>query len=365
MNAISPLAGSTCLRPLIKWTGGKSRELDIIRASMPHDVGRVVEPFVGGGAVFLSVPSGIPALANDMSRDLVGLYRGLAAGMPGLLDCTLAIDRAWRATGLLQPGRKHGDDALCGQALLAAGPLTVVDTALPEMVAGEASRALARKRRALARLADQEGGVLRPEELLASALKAAVYTALRSWHNAAPGGPGRLAAFWFLREFCYGGMFRTNAAGGSNVPYGGMSYDSRGMDGRLAQVAAPAMAARLAATDFHQGDFATFLRQAGLRRDDFVFLDPPYDSAFSTYDGNAFGRADHCRLAAAMQEMPCPWMLVISETEFVRDLYCGLPGARTTSFHKGYAVNIKQRFDRGATHLMVTSYDPPRRLSLA
>ena len=57
-----------------------------------------------------------------------------------------------------------------------------------------------------------------------------------------------------------------------------------------------------------------------------------------------------------MRRLDAPWMLVIAETPFVTQTYCTLPGARVSAFAKGYAVNIKQRFDRASTHLMITNF---------
>ena len=128
------------------------------------------------------------------------------------------------------------------------------------------------------------------------------------------------------------------------------------MRGRLDQVRDPATAARLSATRFECGDFAPFLEGCAAGEGDFVFLDPPYDSPFSTYDGSAFTRDDHRRLAAWMAGTRASWMLVISETPFVRDCYCGLPGAAVTAFGKTYKGSIKERYSKKAVHLVVTNY---------
>jgi DNA adenine methylase len=192
-----------------------------------------------------------------------------------------------------------------------------------------------------------------------AALKGAAYTAVRAAFNRSAPGTVRSAMFWFLREFAYGGMFRTNSAGGFNVPYGGISYNARGMAPRFEQMASPGIRARLARCGLHCGDFEAFLDRARLRHDDFVFLDPPYDSAFSTYDGNAFTRADHCRLAGCMARMPAKWMLVIAATDFVRETYAAVPGARTVEFGKTYQGHILNRNDRGAVYLMITNYGIP------
>ena len=45
------------IKPFIKWAGGKSQLLDEIRKKYPSKIERYCEPFVGGGAVMLDLPS--------------------------------------------------------------------------------------------------------------------------------------------------------------------------------------------------------------------------------------------------------------------------------------------------------------------
>ena len=56
------------IAPLLRWPGGKSGELNRIRAHMPHAVRNYFEPFIGGGAVFLALDDRVPAYLNDISK---------------------------------------------------------------------------------------------------------------------------------------------------------------------------------------------------------------------------------------------------------------------------------------------------------
>jgi DNA adenine methylase len=62
-------------RPIIKWAGGKTGLLQDFSLRFPNSCQRFLEPFLGGGAVFLSLSEGIPALVNDCSPELYNLYR--------------------------------------------------------------------------------------------------------------------------------------------------------------------------------------------------------------------------------------------------------------------------------------------------
>ena len=40
-------------RPFVKWAGGKSQLLSVIRSKYPTTIKKYCEPFVGGGAVLV------------------------------------------------------------------------------------------------------------------------------------------------------------------------------------------------------------------------------------------------------------------------------------------------------------------------
>jgi DNA adenine methylase len=63
-------------RPFLKWAGGKTRLVAAIRTVAPNAATRLVEPFVGSGAVALNL--GYPRnLLADSNRDLIDVYKCL------------------------------------------------------------------------------------------------------------------------------------------------------------------------------------------------------------------------------------------------------------------------------------------------
>jgi DNA adenine methylase len=62
------------IRPILKWAGGKSGLLPQLIENFPPTFNRLVEPFVGGGAVFFALQHGVPALINDGNSELIELY---------------------------------------------------------------------------------------------------------------------------------------------------------------------------------------------------------------------------------------------------------------------------------------------------
>jgi DNA adenine methylase len=72
------------MRPFLKWAGGKYRVLTRIRALLPPGA-RLVEPFVGSGAVFLNTEYPAALLA-DLNPDLISLYAVLQRHGPAFID---------------------------------------------------------------------------------------------------------------------------------------------------------------------------------------------------------------------------------------------------------------------------------------
>lgn len=60
------------IRPFLKWAGGKFQIINKIRASLPNGA-RLIEPFVGSGAVFLNMDYDKFLLA-DINADLINLF---------------------------------------------------------------------------------------------------------------------------------------------------------------------------------------------------------------------------------------------------------------------------------------------------
>ena len=61
------------MKTFLKWPGGKEKELPVIRENIPVYTGRVVEPFVGGGAVYFDVENPSCCI-NDKSFELINFY---------------------------------------------------------------------------------------------------------------------------------------------------------------------------------------------------------------------------------------------------------------------------------------------------
>ncbi|MEX0480243.1 Dam family site-specific DNA-(adenine-N6)-methyltransferase, partial [Klebsiella pneumoniae] len=64
-------------KPFLKWAGGKYTQLADLFVHIPAGK-RLIEPFVGGGAVFLNSDKHADYLLADVNPDLINLYQMLA-----------------------------------------------------------------------------------------------------------------------------------------------------------------------------------------------------------------------------------------------------------------------------------------------
>lgn len=79
VKAVEPAAPSRTLqRSFLKWAGGKFSLLPELDKHIPAGK-RLIEPFVGGGSVFLNSDKHAQFLLADVNADLINLYRMLAA----------------------------------------------------------------------------------------------------------------------------------------------------------------------------------------------------------------------------------------------------------------------------------------------
>lgn len=111
----------------------------------------------------------------------------------------------------------------------------------------------------------------------------------------------RAVRFFYLNRLCFNGIYRTNKAGGFNVPYGGEKSGAFPTLDEWRATANLLAGAKLSCLDFEE-----FLRK-NVRKGDFVYLDPPYAVSnrriFRQYSAETFGLEDVSRLASVLDEL--------------------------------------------------------------
>lgn len=82
------------LSPLIKYPGGKEKELNYIIPALPQNMNRYFEPFVGGGAVYFSIDAR-EYFINDKSDELISLYNMVKDQNEYFFEKMEAIEHNW------------------------------------------------------------------------------------------------------------------------------------------------------------------------------------------------------------------------------------------------------------------------------
>lgn len=370
------------MNAIIKWPGGKSRELDKIKDLIPEKFNRYVEPFFGGGALYFDLMPKKAAI-NDISALLMDFYRLVREQDPQLRAFLLCYNVSFRnllsvcdenADALMGIFVKLQNCELTEGALIHAVRDFLFDVrgdilsgfgenlllsenaffdTLEKMAADKLSRTVANH--AKKPFSDED---LR--ENLITGFLSGYYMYFRKVYNDISLGrvdgcseAYKAANFYFIREYCYGSMFRYNAKGEFNIPYGGMTYNRKDMRAKIDHIFDPDVARLFARTEICCMDFESFFDAVQLTDDDFMFIDPPYDTEFSDYEGKSFTRRDQERLAEALKKTPAKFILVIKNTDFIYGLY--EKDFNIFTFDKQYTYNVRSRNERASEHLIITN----------
>ena len=106
-------------------------------------------------------------------------------------------------------------------------------------------------------------------------------------------------------------------------------------------------------TDIFCSDFEDFLENIKLTNQDFMFIDPPYDTDFSDYEGRKFTKLDQERLANLLKRTSAQFILIIKNTDFIYNLYKN--SFQIISFDNRYTYNVRSRNERNVEHLIITN----------
>lgn len=372
------------LYPILKWAGGKEQELKVILPNLPDLFKNYYEPFVGGGAVYTAIQADNYYI-NDKSEELTLLYTTLAKKNNELFKkaieeilhnwdlLTLVVER--NAPFFIKTYKDFSRNTISDNKLKDIlfefilkhvdefnGMFSTIFNLEIEHFIKEIRINLLRKVTRMKKL-EAEKNLLPDNDILdniETAFKSAFYMHFRHIYNHQSkyklNNEFKTAVFLFIRNFAYSGMFRYNSKGEFNVPYGGIGYNRKNLSKKVDYLVSPELKALLNNTVIENQDFEIFLKKYSPTTNDFIFLDPPYDSEFSTYAKNEFNREDQKRLAKYLiHECKAKWMLIIKNTEFITSLYTDKK-LKITPFDKTYLVSFMNRNEKEVEHLLITNY---------
>lgn len=232
------MTDTNSLKPLVKWSGGKSDELLKILPHIPTKIDTYLEPFIGGGAVFFHVNPAKAAI-SDVHSELIDFYKAIKNG---------------KGNEIYKFMEEHPNEEQVYYH--------VRDELVPTTYLNNAKR------------------------------------------------------FYYLRKTCYRGMLRYNKAGKFNIPYG--RYKTCNFE----ELKTDGYTELLKNTNIHKKSFEYMFKNYN-SKENFMFLDPPYDCEFTDYGYCQFGRDKQEKLAECFKNTSIRCLMIIGKTDFISQLYAG------------------------------------------
>ena len=243
------------MNPVLKYRGGKSREIPHFLSHIPNHFHRYLEPFFGGGSVYFHLePS--QAILGDINERLMTFYRQLRDNYPQMRRQLDKLEKEYESnqTTYQQAKRKN-----------------------PELHVPNANEDL--------------------------------YYHIRNLFNHPDGVYLDGVLYFFINKTAYSGMIRYNKNGEYNVPFGRYSHLNT-------QLVTQQHSDLLQGAELYCADYNKIFSMA--QKEDFMFLDPPYDCVFHDYGNrdkleNGFDETEHRRLAADFRNLSCRALMVIGK----------------------------------------------------
>jgi len=283
------------MKPLVKYRGGKSKEIPHLIKHIPQFNGRYIEPFFGGGALFFHLEPK-KAIINDINSKLISFYLGVKDNFELLKTELSAIEKLY----------------------------------------------------AINRKKFEELKSRTPNERVDDENEPLYYQIRDMFNDLTEKKYSEALLYFFINKTAYSGMIRYNSKGEFNVPYGRYANLNTSLVTKTHNNL-------LNKTEIYNLDYSEIFRMAD--KDDFMFLDPPYDCVFSDYGNvehkDGFNERNHIELANQYKQLKCKALMVIGRTPLTEKLYGEMI---VDEYGKSYAVNIRNRFKSEASHILISNY---------
>jgi len=375
----------TIMQTLIKWPGGKTKEYKYIKDLIPN-FDRYIEPFFGGGGIFFQLQPK-KAIINDICSELTDFYSLLKIEnekeefKKALYDYVDNWEKIPKYIAIFENKltdlyQDFKDDKISKEELQEIinkilikeekrfNGLFLKSFCLDEQnLLKQIIKNLISKIQRIKKI-EQERGNLPNGDLhknIETAFRSGFYMHFRDVMNFNGSKykislPKKIANYYFVREFCYGSMFRFNSQGHFNIPYGGIGYNNKDFRKKVDYIFSNEVEKLFKNTIIENQDFEDFFNKYKFSEKDFIFLDPPYDTDFSDYEKKSFGKQDQERLAKCLYKTKAKFILIIKKTDFIFNLYNNKKNIKIDSFEKTYLYNVKGRNDRDVEHLIIYNF---------
>lgn len=283
------------MKPLVKYRGGKSKEIPHLIKHIPKYSGRYIEPFFGGGALFFHLEPK-KAIINDINSKLISFYLGVKNNFETLKTELTEIEKVYKIN-------RRKFEELKGKT---------------------------------------------PDKRVEDDNEPLYYQIRDMFNDLTEKKYSDALLYFFINKTAYSGMIRYNAKGEFNVPYGRYANLNTSL-------VTKSHSKLLSNTEIYNLDYSEIFKMA--TADDFMFLDPPYDCVFSDYGNvehkDGFNEINHIELANYYKQLKCKALMVIGRTPLTEKLYGDMI---VDEYGKSYAVNIRNRFKSEASHILISNY---------
>jgi len=252
------------IKPFLKWVGGKTQIIEI---------NNYYEPFLGGGSVLLAllckqkegkINIRGKIIANDINKNLINVYKTIQTDPHKLIDQLKKLCNTYNSI----KEEKMTNKPKRGTSVT-------------------------------------EGDSLKSKE--------AFYYWIREKYNKSD--TECAAQFIFLNKTCFRGVYR-ESKNGFNVPFGNYKNPSIYDDKHILQISK-----LIKDVIFTNESFEKVI--CDVKRDDFVYLDPPYypenEKSFVDYNSSGFSEENHKKLFQICLNLKCNFVMSNSDVQQVRD----------------------------------------------
>ena len=300
------------MEPIIKYPGGKRREIKHFAKYMPDsfdtDSGTYYEPFLGGGAVFFEyMPKwGVTkkAFLSDANRQLMNFYKDFSKHYTRVRSELKGLEAEYRVNQMEYELEKK----------------------------------------------------INPEEHVVNRNENRYYYMRDMFNGTIPLQYSYATVYYYINAIAYGCIMRYNKAGQFNTSFGHRrQLNIEHADLTHAQLL---QQAELKCCKYKYA----FERACGAdSTGNFMFLDPPYDGTFARYGGTDsggwFNEENHRDLAQDFKNLSCKALMIIGKTPLTEELYRGYI---RDEYGVHYAIDVNKTIAKSKsgqnTHLIITNY---------
>lgn len=247
------------MKPMLKYRGGKSKEIKFYEKYFRIEYDRYFEPFFGGGATYFYFEPN-KAVINDLNNKLISFYNDVKYNFNQL------------KLELNQLQYIYEENQLEFETLKKCNPNKKIHN--------------------------------NNEDL---------YYEMRKEFNYPSGKYLHGTVYYFINKTAYSGMIRYNKKGEFNVPYGRYkNFNTNLITNKHYEL--------LKNTEIYNLDYAKIFEMA--TPNDIMFLDPPYDCVFNDYgNDDGFNEEDQRRLAEEYKNLNTRALMIVAKTPLTEELY--------------------------------------------